>query len=73
MIQSEALAKRLQQAMFNIANELDSTLILNKNLFSEKEYEVYKQAAGIIMMAVYDEVLDPLYERHPQIKSEGLM
>lgn len=73
MVQSEALAERLQQAMLNIANELDKTIVDNKELFHEKELVEYKNAVDVIMMSIFDEVLTPLHERHPQIKPRELL
>lgn len=72
MVQSQALAKTLQQAMLNIANELDKTIIDNQEFFNEKELEEYKKAVGVIMMSIFDEVLSPLHKRHPEIKPKDL-
>ncbi|WBV20653.1 hypothetical protein [Pantoea piersonii] len=72
MVQSQALAKTLQQAMLNIANELDKTIIDNQKFFNEKELEEYKKAVGVIMMSIFDEVLSPLHKRHPEIKPKDL-
>lgn len=72
MVQSQALAKTLQQSMLNIANELDKSIIVNQELFNDKELEEYKKAVGVIMMSIFDEVLAPLHKRHPEIKPKDL-
>lgn len=61
------IAIDIQQRLLTVISELSSILLLEKNNFSEKEYEAIKKGVGISIGEIQVNLLDFLCSLYPEI------
>ncbi|EDR5078847.1 hypothetical protein GS039_004076 [Salmonella enterica] len=52
--------------------ELDESVAVVQSRCDEDEFKVYREAVGLIMGEMLIKIMNPLYEKHPEIKPKGL-
>jgi len=73
MINDKDIAKEISQLMLEYAAKLDVSVALVKQKCSMEEFEAYRKAVGTVMGYMLLDVMNPLYEKHPDIKPNDLM
>jgi hypothetical protein len=72
MIEQRDVAKEVSELMLNIGARLDASLVRIKERCSAAEFEAYRKAVGKIMGEMLLEVMNPLYQKHPDLKPKEL-
>lgn len=72
MIQEKAVAKEVSQLMIEYGAKLDASVALVKQKCSAEEFEAYRKAVGKIMGYMLLDVMNPLYEKYPDLKPAEL-
>ena len=72
MIQEKNVAKEISQLMLEYGAKLDASVALVKEECSVEEFNVYRKAVGKIMGYMLLDVMNPLYEKHPDLKPSEL-
>jgi negative regulator of replication initiation len=72
MIQDEFPARQVSDLMLEYGTKLDASVAAMQSLLSEEEFIKYRRAIGRVMGAMLLDVMNPLYEMHPQMKPAQL-
>jgi len=72
MIQAENVAREINSLMLEYGAKLDASVALVKTQCSAKEFANYQKAVGTVMADMLLEVMNPLYEQHPDLKPDEL-
>ena len=72
MIESKEVATKISELMLNIGKELNESVFLVQEQCSESEFFNYRRQVGIIMGNILLDVLNPLYEKHADLKPREL-
>lgn len=72
MIKNQNIAQEISSVMIKIGRELDSSLLKVRDNCNNDEFQVYKKAVGRIMGMILLDILNPLYDEHPNIKPDEL-
>ena len=67
VVMKKQIAIDIQQRLLTVISELSSILLLEKNNFSEKEYEAIKKGVGISIGEIQVNLLDFLCSLYPEI------
>jgi len=68
VISDKKTAKSISDLMLDCGRRIDDSInAVNENCTPE-EFQAYRRAAGKVMGSILIEVLNPLYEAHPDIK-----
>jgi hypothetical protein len=72
MIESKEVATKISELMLNIGKELNESVFLVQEQCSESEFFNYRKQVGIIMGNILMDVLNPLYEKHTDLRPRDL-
>jgi hypothetical protein len=72
MISDPGLARLINQLLLDINDRLERSVIDVRREASGEEAKRYGVAVGQIIMAVFDEGLEPLYAQHPTLRPPDL-
>jgi len=72
MIRDETAAKAISELMLEVGTSLDDSVRMIKERCSPEEFESYRRAVGKVMGSMLLDVMNPLYELHPELKPNGL-
>jgi hypothetical protein len=72
MIQNKSIAKEISQLMLEYSAKLDSSVAQVKAECSEEELNLYRKAVGKIMGYMLLDIMNPLYDKHPDLKPKEL-
>ncbi len=72
MIQSKKVAAEISQLVLDYGAKLDASVALVKAQCSAEEFAAYRKAVGMVMGEVLFEIMNPLYEQHPDLKPAEL-
>jgi hypothetical protein len=65
------IAKQLSDEMNDIMGRLDNSIRLVMDNGTQEEFTGFRAAVGRVMGALVLDVLNPLYEKYPEVKPEG--
>jgi hypothetical protein len=68
MIENVAVAKQITELMTDIFNRLCGTCEIVREQCSPEEHKAYLKATSRIACGIVFDVMEPLYERHPELK-----
>lgn len=68
MIQNLDVAARVSQLMLDCSAELNSSISLVRDECGPEEFGKYRLAVGKVMGEILLEILNPLFEVHPELK-----
>lgn len=71
MIHNLEIAERISQLMFDCSTKLNESIVLVRNECEPEEFKAYRLAVGKVMGEILLEVLNPLFEAHPELKPSG--
>jgi len=72
MIEQKDIAREISQLMLDYGAKLDASVALAKQKCSPEEFAMYRKAVGKIMGYMLSEVMNPIYQRHPDLKPKEL-
>lgn len=72
MIEKKDVAMEVSRLMLDLGARLDASVVLVKERCSAAEFEAYREAIGKIMAGVLFDVMNPLYQKHPDLKPNEL-
>jgi|HubBroStandDraft_4_1064222.scaffolds.fasta_scaffold338992_2 hypothetical protein len=72
MFKHKHTADKINRLMVDISDQLTSSLRFVHSECSEEEFQKYKRAVGILLGYTFTEVAGPIYERYPELMSDGL-
>jgi len=72
MIKSQDLAADINALMLEIGAKLDASVAVVQENASKEEFARYRDAVGKIMGDILLDVMNPLYELHPEIRPKEL-
>ena len=68
MISDDALAKQISDLMLDIFYRLDESCVTATKLCPTQEASVYRKSVGRVVGPIVLDVLQPLYNAHPELK-----
>ena len=71
MIVDERTAKKVADLIYEIAGQIEASIGIVKNGCSPEELLAYKRAVGKVIYELYEDVLEPLYKKHPTLRPPG--
>lgn len=71
MVRNESVASDVAQLMLECTTRLDGSVALVQEKCSHEEFNAYRLAVGKVLGEILLEVLNPLYEEHPELKPSG--
>jgi hypothetical protein len=72
MISNKETAKNISDLMIGYVDKLGVSVSLVASSCSEAELRYYKRAVGVVLAAMFDEIMDPLYREYPDLKPPQL-
>ncbi|EAA8862584.1 hypothetical protein FZH45_21060 [Salmonella enterica] len=72
MVNDKDTAISISDLMLRFGKELDESVAVVQSRCDEDEFNVYREAVGFIMGEMLIKIMNPLYEKHPEIKPKGL-
>ncbi|EGM2644422.1 hypothetical protein IRP70_003538 [Salmonella enterica] len=72
MVNDKGTAILISDLMLRFGKELDESVAVVQSRCDEDEFNVYREAVGFIMGEMLIKIMNPLYEKHPEIKPKGL-
>lgn len=72
MVSDKNTALLISDLMLRYGKELDESIALVQSQCDEEEFNAYREAVGFIMGGMLIKIMNPLYEKHPDIKPKGL-
>lgn len=72
MVNDKDTAILISDLMLRFGKELDESVAVVQSRCDEDEFKVYREAVGLIMGEMLIKIMNPLYEKHPEIKPKGL-
>jgi len=68
MVSDPNSAREISELMLDIFRRVDESVAVVKQSCSAEEAAAYQKATGRVVGAVVLDILEPLYERHPNLK-----
>lgn len=72
MVNDKDTAILISDLMLRFGKELDESVAVVQSRCDEDEFNVYRETVGFIMGEMLIKIMNPLYEKHPEIKPKGL-
>jgi hypothetical protein len=72
MIKDKVIAESVSKLMLEFGGRLDASMVAVQDNCSEAEFHAYRLAVGKILGDMLLEVMNPLYQQHPDLKPSGL-
>ncbi|EAT9996847.1 hypothetical protein QD69_10605 [Salmonella enterica] len=72
MVNDKDTAILISDLILRFGKELDESVAVVQSRCDEDEFNVYREAVGFIMGEMLIKIMNPLYEKHPEIKPKGL-
>ena len=66
------IAAQISALMLEYGAKLDESVRLVMEACPENQFLAYRAAVGKVMGEMLTEIMNPLYEEHPDLKPEGL-
>lgn len=73
MIRNKAIAKEISALMLEFGARLDASVALVQKECAEEDFKEYRLAVGTIMGGMLTEIMNPLYQAHPDLKPKELV
>lgn len=68
MITNKETAKQISALMLELGGKLDASVALVQATCSEQDFNRYRRVVGELMGTMLLEVMNPLYQTHPDLK-----
>jgi hypothetical protein len=68
MITNEAIATQVSEAILQICESLNETVITAQQRCPPDEFKRYRRAVAAVLAEINDQILNPLYSDHPSLE-----
>lgn len=68
MVSDPDVAKQISELMIEIERRVAKSLTIVNERCSPEEYKAYKKATGKVVSSIVFDIIEPLYEKHPELK-----
>ena len=72
MITNKDVAREIVRVMLEAGARIDATVALVQDQATPDELAQYRQAAGVVMSDLLFEIMNPIFEQHPDLKPPQL-
>lgn len=72
MVNDKDTAVLISELMLRFGKEVDESVAVVQSRCDESEFKAYREAVGFTMDEILIKIMNPLYEKHPEIKPKGL-
>ncbi|EDK8610856.1 hypothetical protein GHG48_22520 [Salmonella enterica] len=72
MVNDKDTAVLISELMLRFGKEVDESVAVVQARCDESEFKAYREAVGFTMDEILIKIMNPLYEKHPEIKPKGL-
>ncbi|EBH8663754.1 hypothetical protein D1731_15460 [Salmonella enterica subsp. enterica serovar Luke] len=72
MVNDKDTAILISELMLRFGKEVDESVAVVQSRCDENEFKAYREAVGFTMDEILIKIMNPLYEKHPEIKPKGL-
>ncbi|SUG79410.1 putative cytoplasmic protein [Salmonella enterica subsp. enterica] len=72
MVNDKDTAILISDLMLRFGKELDESVAVVQSRCDENEFKAYREAVGFIMGEMLIKIMNPLYEKHPEIKPKRI-
>lgn len=72
MVNDKNTAVLISELMLRFGKELDESVAVVESHCDESEFKAYRGVVGLIMGVILIKIMNPLYEKYPEIKPGGL-
>lgn len=72
MFQDKQAAQAVHELALKIGKELDNSIVSIQQALSDEELKNYKLAVGKVMGDLFFEIMQPIYELHPEMVPDEL-
>ncbi|MDO8235024.1 hypothetical protein Q5738_15805 [Citrobacter werkmanii] len=72
MVSDKSTAILISELMLRFGKELDESVAVVQSQCDEDEFKAYWKAVGFIMVGMFIKIINPLYEKHQEIKPKEL-
>lgn len=72
MIANSKAAKYVSDLMLNINGELIESIKNVEKDCSQDEFTIYRRRVGTLVNSIFEQVLEPIYDKHPTLKPQEL-
>ncbi|EOX8380988.1 hypothetical protein [Salmonella enterica] len=72
MVNDKDTAVLISELMLRFGKEVDESVAVVQSRCDENEFKAYREAVGFTMDEILIKIMNPLYEKHPEIKPKGL-
>ena len=72
MIENSRTAKYVSDLLLNINGQLLESIGNVEKDCSPDEFIIYRRRVGTLVNSIFEQILEPIYERHPTLKPPGL-
>lgn len=72
MVNDKDTAILISELMLRFGKEVDESVAVVQSRCDENEFKAYRETVGFTMDEILIKIMNPLYEKHPEIKPKGL-
>ncbi|EBM1693674.1 hypothetical protein DVC95_09565 [Salmonella enterica] len=72
MVNDKDTAVLISELMLRFGKKVDESVAVVQSRCDESEFKAYREAVGFTMDEILIKIMNPLYEKHPEIKPKGL-
>lgn len=72
MISDKDTASKISQMLLECSKRMDDSIVLVKGTCSPEEFAAYRKAVGKAMGEMLLGIMNPIYQRHPDLKPKEL-
>ncbi|EHZ5295421.1 hypothetical protein K6B85_003623 [Salmonella enterica] len=72
MVNDKDTAVLISELMLRFGKEVDESVAVVQSRCDESEFKAYREAVDFTMDEILIKIMNPLYEKHPEIKPKGL-
>ncbi len=73
MFANQEAAKATLKTFLSINDQMDDAIIAVQGRTSPEEYKAFKRAAGYVLVEIFEKIIEPICERHPELKPPEMM
>ena len=72
MLNNKEAAKHVSDLFLEINGRLNESIEAVKSNCAPEEFSVYRRRIGTLVNSIFEEILEPIYARHPELKPTEL-
>jgi hypothetical protein len=72
LIKDKSVARQISDLMIEFSARIDRSILTVQEKCSPEEFKAYRLATAKVLGEILLEVLNPLYDEHPDLKPAGL-